>query len=139
IMTVCIAGEAICALALILFTLSETQSVVPVFVTLVVFGTLRAFFGPAQQSLLPTLVPDRDLANAIAWSTASWQIATVLGPVAGGLLYGLSANTAYGAAFVMLTAATLLAAFVPTPPQASAREKPSFETLVAGFRYIWSE
>ena len=139
IMTLCIGGEAFCALALIVFTLSGIQSAVPVFATLVVLGTLRAFFGPAQQSLMPTLVPEEDLANAIAWSTASWQIATVLGPVAGGLLYGVSATTAYGAALVMLAVAAVLAALVPTPPKVGAKEKPSFETLIAGFRYIWRE
>ena len=36
--------------------------------------------------------------NAIAWNSSSWQIATIVGPVAGGLLYGLSEYAAYGTA-----------------------------------------
>ncbi|OCC03443.1 MFS transporter [Labrys sp. WJW] len=140
IMALCLAGEALCALALMLFGLWGSQTAVPIFVTLVVFGTLRAFFGPAQQSLMPNLVPAEDLASAIAWSTSSWQIATVIGPVAGGLLYGLSANIAYGTALVLLGLAALLTVTIAPPPQLKAvKEKPSFETLVAGFRYIWHE
>jgi len=139
IMTACIVGEALCALALLVFTAAALRTVLPIFAILVVIGTLRAFFGPAQQALMPTLVPEEDLASAIAWSTSSWQIATVLGPVAGGLLYGVSPQIAYGTALVLLAVATFLAAFVPSPPRLRATEKPSFETLVAGFRYIWNE
>ena len=139
IMTACIVGEALCALALLVFTAAALRTVLPIFAILVVIGTLRAFFGPAQQALMPTLVPEEDLASAIAWSTSSWQIATVLGPVAGGLLYGVSPHIAYGTALVLLVVAFFLAAFIPSPPRLRATEKPSFETLVAGFRYIWSE
>ena len=139
IMTSCVVGEALCALALLFFTLMGGYSVAPIFAILVALGTLRAFFGPAQQSLMPNLVPEEDLASAVAWGTSSWQIATVLGPVAGGLLYGLSPEFAYGAALVLLAIAAGLSASIKPPPIRKKKEKPSFETLVAGFRYIWHE
>lgn len=53
IMTTCIVGEGLCALAFLTFTIIGAQSAVLIFCTLVVLGTLRAFFGPAQQSLMP--------------------------------------------------------------------------------------
>jgi len=139
IMTGCVVGEALCALALLFFTLLGGYSVAPIFAILVALGTLRAFFGPAQQSLMPNLVPEEDLASAVAWGTSSWQIATVLGPVAGGLFYGLSPEFAYGAALVLLAIAAGLSASIKPPPIRKKKEKPSFETLVAGFRYIWHE
>ena len=139
IMTGCVVGEALCALALLFFTLLGGYSVAPIFAILVALGTLRAFFGPAQQSLMPNLVPEEDLASAVAWGTSSWQIATVLGPVAGGLFYGLSPQFAYGAALVLLAIAAGLSASIRPPPIRKKKEKPSFETLVAGFRYIWHE
>ncbi|CAN7522093.1 MFS transporter [Pararhizobium sp. LjRoot238] len=142
IMTGCIIGEGLCALALLMFTMMGEHGVAPIFCTLVVLGTLRAFFGPAQQSLMPNLVPAEDLASAIAWGTSSWQIATVFGPVAGGLLYGISPEVAYITSFVLLAVATVLAAGVRVLASAKGaceKEKPSFETLVAGFRYIWKE
>lgn len=139
IMAVCLAGEAGCAFALLWFTATGRDDVVVVFAVLVLLGTLRAFFGPAQQSLLPNLVPPEDLSRAIAWSTSSWQIATVLGPVAGGLLYGLSAVTAYSTAFALLTLAAVLAALIPRPRQKTLKGKTTLTTVVAGFRYVWSE
>ena len=138
IMTVCMAGEGLCALALLRFTVMGEQRVVPIFCALVVLGTLRAFFGPAQQSLMPSLVPEEDFASAIAWGTSSWQIATVVGPVAGGLLYGIAPEAAYITSFVLLTFAAAMSIRVPARGH-TARERPSLETIVAGFHYIWKE
>ncbi|MEF0941884.1 MFS transporter [Rhizobium sp. BR 362] len=142
IMSVCIVGEGLCALALLMFKIIGQQTVMPIFCTLAVLGTLRAFFGPAQQSLMPNLVPAKDLASAIAWGTSSWQIATVLGPVAGGLLYGISPETAYITSFVLLNIAAVFAVGIRIPvstAEACNKEKPSFETLAAGFHYVWKE
>ena len=138
IMTGCIVGEGLCALVLLAFTMMGEHRVMPIFSTLVVLGTLRAFFGPAQQSLMPSLVPAEDLASAIAWGTSSWQIATVLGPVAGGLLYGISPGAAYITSFMLLGFATATCIRVPARGHI-ARERPSLETVVAGFHYIWKE
>ncbi|PDT04818.1 MFS transporter [Rhizobium chutanense] len=138
IMTGCIVGEGLCALALLLFTVTEGQTVVPIFCTLAVLGTLRAFFGPAQQSLMPSLVPAQERASAIAWGTSSWQIATIAGPVAGGLLYGISPDAAYMTSFALLAAAAAMSIRVPAGGHVTG-ERPSLETVVAGFRYIWKE
>ena len=93
--------EALCALALLLFTWRGLTGAGPVFAVLAVFGVARAFFGPAAASLVANLVPKEDFANAVAWNSSAWQTATIVGPVAGGLLYGLSAEIAYGTAAVL--------------------------------------
>ena len=131
--------EALCALALLFFTLRGLTGVGPVFAVLAVFGVARAFLGPAAASLVANLVPKEDFANAVAWNSSAWQTATIVGPVAGGLLYGISADAAYGIAAVLMGAATLLAFSIPKPAQREATEKPSIETMFAGFRYIWRE
>ncbi|PDS81298.1 MFS transporter [Rhizobium sp. L43] len=138
IMTGCIVGEGLCALALFIFTRTGEQTVTPILCMLAVLGTLRAFFGPAQQSLMPGLVPAEDRASAIAWGTSSWQIATIVGPVVGGLLYGISPDVAYISSFVLLAVAAAMSIRVPAGGRV-AEERPSLETVVAGFRYIWKE
>jgi MFS family permease len=139
IMAVCLAAEAACAAALLLFTAAGTQAVWPVFVILAAFGTARAFYGPAQQSLMPNLVPEKLLGNAIALSSTGWQIATIAGPVTGGLLYGIAPEAAYGTTFVLLLVSGVLILRVPRPAQRTKSEPASFETIVAGFRYIRHE
>jgi MFS family permease len=131
--------EAACALALLLLSVHGLAGPLPIFAVLAVFGTARAFFGPASSSLFANLVPPEDFANAIAWNSSAWQTATIVGPVAGGLLYGLSAEVAYGTAVVFMIGATLLIFAIPQPKQRTGTERPSMETLFAGFRYIWGE
>ena len=139
IMTICLLLEALVCCALFVVTWSATRSVVPIFAVLVVFGIARAFFGPASQSLLPNLVPPEDLANAIAWNSSSWQIATIVGPVAGGLLYGLSEYAAYGTALALMAAAAVLVMIIPRPQQRMSGQRKSLAELFAGFRYVWRE
>jgi MFS family permease len=94
------------------------------------------FFAPASQSLAPNLVPARDLPNAIAWNSTSWQTATIVGPVAGGLLYGLGATVPYLTASFFFAAAIVAIALVPPPLQRARGEGQSWKTLVAGFSYV---
>jgi MFS family permease len=131
--------EAACALALILFAARGMQGPAPIFAVLAVFGVARAFFAPASGALVANLVPAEDFANAVAWNSSAWQTATIVGPVAGGLLYGVSPELAYGCAAALMLAAGLLVLTIPKPAQRSATEKPTLDTLFAGFGYIWGE
>jgi MFS family permease len=131
--------EAFCALALLAFTFRGLTGPAPIFAILALFGVARAFFGPASSSLVANLVPAEDFANAIAWNSSAWQTATIVGPVAGGLLYGLSPNAAYATATVLMLAAGLLVLSIPRPAQRSATDKPTLDTLFAGFGYIRRE
>lgn len=139
IMALSVVVEAICALALLALTLRGISGPLPIFAVLAVFGVARAFFGPASASLFANLVPSEDFANAIAWNSSAWQTATIVGPVAGGLLYGVSAEVAYGTAAVLMLAAGLLIFTIPKPSQRTGTEKPTLQNLFGGFSYIWSE
>src|SRR3954468_2690743 len=107
IFAICQVTEAIAVVGLLAATVLGVQSIGVIFALLLLFGIARAFMAPASQSLLPNLVPAEDLASAIAISTSAWQFATIVGPVAGGLLYGIAAGAPYGAAlaFYLLGAA----------------------------------
>jgi MFS family permease len=139
IMAVAAALEAACAAALLALTIGGLASPLPVFAVLFVFGVARAFYWPAAGALVANLVPAKDFANAVAWNSSAWQTASIVGPAAGGLLYGISAETAYGAAGAAMLASTLLILSIPAPPQAAETERPTLAALLAGFRYIWGE
>jgi MFS family permease len=77
-------------------------------------GIVRAFTGPTFNAILSQLVPRQMLPKAVTLSTTAWQLASVLGPVAAGLLItggGLSAMFAVGIA--LLVAAWLVATRLP--------------------------
>jgi MFS family permease len=110
-----------------------------IFALLLLFGVARAFLNPAVHSLVPNLVPPADLASAVALSSASWQIGGIVGPVAGGLLYGVSGEAAYGSALALFAAAIVAVAMMPRPARKTLIEPASWWAVVAGFRYVWRE
>ncbi|RCS22430.1 MFS transporter [Phyllobacterium salinisoli] len=139
IMGVTLGAEAAAAAVLLFLTVSRLFEPLTVFATLTAFGIARAFLGPAAASLVVNLVPAETFANAVSWNSSAWQIATIVGPVAGGLLYGISPIVAYTVATVLLALSAILIFAIPKPHQHTPSEKPSLETLLAGFRYIWKE
>ena len=67
---------------------SERFGIMPIFVTIFLTGLARGILGPAQVALLGQLVPRNYYANAATWNSAMWQVAAVMGPAVGGLIYG---------------------------------------------------
>lgn len=124
---------------LLLLTLFGDFEPIVVFGALLVFGIARAFLGPSSASLVVNLVPTEDFANAVSWNSSAWQVATIVGPVAGGLLYGISHIAAYGVATVFLVAGSILIFSIPKPKQHTMTEERSLSTMLAGFHYIWKE
>lgn len=131
--------EAASVLVLLLITWSGLTSPLPIFAVLLVMGIARAFLGPAAQALAPNLVPAKDLPNAVAWNSSAWQTAGVVGPVVGGLLYGLGPLVPYVTGVVLLLMAATAISLVPAQPHRISREKQNWDSLMAGFRYIRRE
>jgi MFS family permease len=154
ILTAC--NGALAALALVLLAVAHAQSssvsaqppaVAPIYGTLVAVGIARAFLGPANQSILPTLVPAEHFPNAVAWGSSFWQTAMVLGPTAGGIAYAALGRPehVYALAATCLGLACLLVSTVrPRAPRAastspyreSGRRSESRDSLLAGVRYV---
>ncbi|TFF20847.1 MFS transporter [Jiella endophytica] len=139
IMGIAVAVEGLGTLVLVAVTYLGLASPNPIFAILILFGIARAFFGPASSSLVVNLVTKEELANAIAWNSSSWQVAAIVGPVAGGLLYGLSPLVAYGAGAALFLASAVFVLAIEAPAHRRTSEPASLETIVAGFRFIWSE
>ena len=140
IMAACLGLEALCALGLLVFTLSHPTGVLPVFGILVVLGIARAFLNPASDALAPNLVPREAIAHAISLATMVWQTANIAGPVAGGLLYAVAGEVAYGVALALVAFAALLVLTIGSVAQPNhAGEEMTLPTLFAGFAYIRKE
>ncbi len=94
-------------------------------------GCVRAFGGPAYESLLPTLVGKEHLANAIALNSIQFNLAQVIGPfVAGAALTAFGMVACFGLnsiSFLFVIAAVLALRDVHVPPIAT-------ESMVAQFK-----
>lgn len=138
IMAVCLGVELLCALGFLALVNAEAHEVWPIFGILIVLGTARAFWGPAAQSLAPNLVPPQALSNAITVNASAWQFASIMGPAAGGLLYGVAPIVAFGTAGALLLVAMICVLLIPRPARRESQQATSLDTMLAGFRYIFS-
>jgi MFS family permease len=138
IMAICLGVELVCALGFLSLVNAQAHEVWPIFALLVVLGTARAFWNPAAQSLAPNLVPPVALSNAITVNASAWQFASIMGPAAGGLLYGIAPSVAFGTGAVLLGLAAVCVLLIPRPARRESQQATSLHTMLAGFRYIFS-
>ncbi|MDR0780387.1 MAG: MFS transporter [Pseudomonadales bacterium] len=136
VMSLAVGMELVCAVGMLAYAMLGPRSPLPIFALLMLLAVARAFFGPASQSLVVNLVPREDFANAVTWNSSAWQIASIAGPAVGGLLYGISAVTAFGVACLMLVVALGLLLRIPEPPPPEQPRKVTFDSLFDGLRFI---
>lgn len=53
-------------------------------------GAARSFTSPAVFSLIPQIIPRSLISSASAWNSSAYQMAAILGPSLGGLIYGFA-------------------------------------------------
>lgn len=102
-----------------------------------VLGAVRAFQMPAQQVLVPLLVPAHLLSRAMAFSSAGLQAAIIGGPALGGLLFVAGMPVVYGAALALFALAGGLAMFLDYVQAPATREPVTMRTVLAGVEFIW--
>jgi len=107
-----------------------------------------ALGNPARQALLPQLVPAEIFSNAVAWNSSVFYIASVTGPIAGGLLVAASQkltmsveSLAPAFALVVLCRIVAIAALtrIRLKPRPANHVEPSisWESVMAGLRFVW--
>src|SRR6185436_4062149 len=104
----------------------------PIYVLVAAFGAARAFGNPAAQATVPALVPEGDLANAIAWNSSVMQVATISGPAVGGILYAVHPTAPFIGSAVCFGLSALFIAALRLRPAAAGREPVTWSRLVAG-------
>jgi MFS family permease len=139
VLLACQALLALCSLTLLGLSQFPGASIAWAYVVLFFVGTARAFAGPASSALMPNLVPTAHFANAVAWSSSIWQVATIVGPALGGLFYAVSGGPApvYGGCAALALAALCFTLAIRAPAQVPEAGSASFERLLAGVRYVW--
>lgn len=53
-------------------------------------GLARAFYGPATFTIYAQSIPKELYPNGSTWSSSSWQVASILGPLTGGAIYAFA-------------------------------------------------
>jgi MFS family permease len=87
-------GVFLCSLVMLIVTTKQMHAYVPTsyiipIMYLMVFGIgiARGFFSPATFSLMAQIIPKKLYPNSSTWNSSSWQLASIAGPLVGGLTY----------------------------------------------------
>lgn len=130
--------QLFCAVVLTVVTAEGAMTLPVLFGVAVLLGIARAFAGPAFGALAPNLVPREVLPTAIALSSISWQVGTIVGPAIGGFAYTIAPYAAYAVATVLFAIALVCMLLIgPVPRPVSIGKAHPIRQIVDGLAYVW--
>ncbi|MGF7079129.1 MFS transporter [Mucilaginibacter sp. UYCu711] len=101
-------------------------------------GVARAFYNPAAFSVLAHSVPKEIYPNSSSWNSSSWQIASILGPLVGGLAYGFCGITVtFGIIITFLIVALVCVFFLKRYPPVYVPKESIWESLSEGIHFVF--
>src|ERR1700742_4354685 len=136
----------VCTFLLLSFARFNLRTTLPIFGVLAILGVTRAFQMPAAQSFVPTIVPKEILRNALAVNSSDNQVAAILGPSVGGVVYAIGegrlgrntgASVVYGAAAALLLLAIVMVSLIAKPRPPSTRSVLTWSSLSQGLHFVW--
>ena len=137
ILAICMAVQALIGVALTFAEFGHWVDRNLLLTLSVALGSARAFQAPAQQALVPLLVPPQLLPKALAFSSAGMQLAVIGGPALGGIIYVAGAHVVYAVCaglFAISAGLFMSVRHEHVPPR---KEPVTWNTVLAGFHFIW--
>ncbi|MFT4037359.1 MAG: MFS transporter [Thermomicrobiales bacterium] len=138
ILILCQVIAAVCAVLISVDVIIDFVRTWHLLVFAFVNGSLQAIMNPAQQAIVPSLVPRARLTNGIALMSAGQNMTRVVGPSVAGAIIGLAGT---GAAFLCQAAALLVALVLLVtasfPEMSTKRAVTSLGSVFDGARIVW--
>lgn len=136
ILLACQVTEAGAAVVLALGTLMGWLSPLTIYAVVALIGVARAFEIPTMVAIIPVLVPRPLVPTATAWFHSANQAGQIVGPVLGGVLYGLGPAAVYGFAIGMWCVGAAFIAMMRMERAPRSSEPVSLRLLMGGFHYL---
>ncbi len=115
-----------------------------IYCCLIAIGAARTFLWPASAAFLPSLVPRQQFERAVTFNSGTFQLSSVLGPVAGGALVTLAhkylehpAAAVYAANAVASLVCFTLIILIRREHKVDNRQPVSFINLAEGFKFVF--
>jgi MFS family permease len=134
-----IASVGFFVLALPILTQHLTVSIIVSLIYFFVFigGILRSFFAPAMFSLFGLIVPREHFPNATSWSSMSWQMGSVLGPlIAGGVIALFGIEIGLFAVVCILILIYIPLVLISVKPLLKKEKEPVLQSIKEGIKFV---
>ena len=99
-------------------------------------STAMTFYRPARNAILPSLLPGEAFTNAVTWNSSIQELASMIGPAAGGMLLAASLPASYALAAVLQLAFPILGGRLVVAGPKSIRPPITFDSLIAGIEFV---
>ena len=136
VLACCYLIEAVGGFILYALMSLDVSAVWPIFLTLSIFGTARAFSQPASQALVPNLVPRDIYPTAVAWNTAAGKLAGIVGPASGGLLFAAIGPHVFLVTGIMFILPVIMTFAMRARLRIPSKGLSGLSGVLAGFDYI---
>ena len=127
------------SLALVGLTVTGTITAPAIYLLTALSATFGAVANPTRQSLIPAIVPLRDLPGAMAMNGLAFQVGGVLGPALGGILIGLFGVVPLyvfdAVTFLLVAIALATMRSRPVIPDSLSR---GMQAVKEGLRFLWA-
>jgi len=109
-----------------------------IFVMSFLTGSTQSFSGPAYASLLPLLVKREDVPNAIAMNSMQFNLARVIGPALGGVVFALwGPASCFSLNALSFVAVIIALSIIRIPPvHEQSRQQGIMHEMKEGFRFV---
>jgi len=130
--------QAAGAATLTYFTMTDSQTLLNLYIFSVFLGVARTFMAPALAALAPNLVPAASIPTSIALSSIAWQAGMLIGPAMAGPLYLIDHALPYAVSTILyaLTAIFLMTIGKTARPEHDRNVRP-WQQVKEGWQYVW--
>lgn len=138
-------GVFLCSIVMLVVTSKQATGFVPsnyvvptLYSMIFCIGLARGFFGPATFSIMAQILPKDLYTNASTWSSSSWQLASILGPAIGGLVYGFYGITpSYLVIIGFILISLVCIFFLKTHPPTYIPKESIVKSLTEGVQFVF--
>jgi len=136
----------ICSLALAFVTskaaidiLSQGMIIITMYVMIFFIGLARGFYSPTAFSIMGHIIPKEHYPNSSTWNSGAFQLGSIVGPAAGGLLYGFGGITSCFVVILVFIAMSLTSIifFINSHPAKFMPKESIYKSLEEGIRFVF--
>lgn len=116
--------------------MASTISAEMIYLCAALLGTARAFEMPANQAILPNLIPNELLSRAVSAIASAREISVIAGPALGGLIYLLGPTTLYLSSMTFFFISCIIMFFLHYNFTVKSKSPISMTHLLGGITFI---
>ncbi|WP_276345908.1 MFS transporter [Daejeonella sp. JGW-45] len=119
--------------------LSQTLIITVMYLMIFCIGLARGFYSPTAFATMGQIIPKEHYPNSSTWNSGAYQLGSIVGPAAGGLLYGFGGITSCFVVIIsfITMSLTCIIFFIKSHPVKFIPKESIYKSLEEGIRFVF--